>query len=357
MPALAKALTAVKPAIAKYTALPVLTGVKVTARDGKLTVTATDLEATAVVSIDAAVIDEGTLVVSHAELAASIAKAKGQAQISDADEEVVVEHGITSRLRALPLNEWPRTSDPDWSAPITVDAATLTHVASFASTDETRPILTGVLFCPEGMVATDSYRLVTMPHDAVVDGTYLVSAKVAARAAKSAGKGGKVTVEFSNREARLTTDAAVWYVRLIEGQFPNYQGLIPSNHALSVTVDAAQFRELVTNVARVIPRGYTTVPVRFTITEGNLTASVVVQDIGEAEGSMPAKVVGSPSTTPSSGPELTVAFNPKFLLGCAAGTPDGDELVIELVDSLKPGMFHPANDPNSRALLMPIRIA
>src|SRR6185295_4840058 len=120
-------------------------------------------------------------------------------------------------------------------------AQALRQVVPAASSDDLRPILTGVLLAAEGegvrLVATDSYRLSLrdLPGTAVLaEGQHVLLPSRAlgelARLLSSGQAGDEVVLRLSDRDASFDVNRARLTTRMIEGEFPNYGGLIPKSH-------------------------------------------------------------------------------------------------------------------------------
>ena len=132
--------------------------------------------------------------------------------------------------------------------------------------------------------------------------------------------------------------------RLIEGDFPNYRGLIPSNHPNSLTVSRDALLDAVRRV-RLLAQEST--PVRLAMSADGLELVAVTQDVGQAHESVDASYNGE---------DLTVAFNPEYLIDGIEVAP-GDEITLETVDELKPALLKSSEDPNFLYLLMPVRVS
>jgi DNA polymerase III subunit beta len=236
-------------------------------------------------------------------------------------------------------------------------ARLVSQVARAASSDEGRPVLTGVnLVAADGTLtaaATDSYRLAvrSLTWEQAVDGGALVPARSLQEAAKAAAEvGGAVTVilepgqvSFLFGDRRLTT-------KLIEGSFPNYRALLPDAHETSVVVERAALVEALQRVS-IVAMGQANTPVSLTFEDGSVDLQASNQEMGDAAESLPADIDGA---------GLTIAFNPGFLLAGLEAT--GTERIrIELRDGLKPAVLRPHADDGQvddlTYLLMPMRVS
>ena len=162
------------------------------------------------------------------------------------DEAVITAGRFTTSLRLKPAEDYPRLAPNDGQG-VRVDAAAfaaaLRQVVRAASKDDLRPILTGVLLTAHAgglrLVATDSYRLAVRDLKGVSmleEGQrVLVAAKGLAEVQRLAGDG-EIEVVLRDRDVVFRTSRAEVTARLIEGDFPNYEQLIPSGYPNRLTV-------------------------------------------------------------------------------------------------------------------------
>ncbi len=359
---LAEALAAAGRAAAnRGGALPVLSGVRLELTGSKLVVTGTDVELWISVTIDVDGSDDGVTVVP-ARIAQDVARSlqSGAVSCSVTDGEFAISSGrFNSTIRTLPAEEFPNlpeladssvTLDPD----VLSDA--LRQVVPAASGDDARPILTGVLFASEGdgirLVATDSYRLAVRDVAGVGvlgdEQRVLVPSRALREVERLLGPSSSLTLRLSERDAsfevvgessttRLTT-------RLIEGEFPNYRQLIPSEYPNELTVSREVLAEAVRRVKLMAREG---TPVRLTMSTDGLELVAVTQDVGQASEAVDAQFRGD---------ELTVAFNPDYLLdGIEIAT--GDEVTLSTLDALKPAVMRSSDSSAFLYLLMPVRVS
>ena len=342
---------------ARAGALPVLSGLLVKGDASGLQVIGSDLEITISVVANADVSEEGSAVLT-ARLFGDIVRALEPGVVTvetDGDEARIASGRSEFALRVLPTDEFPRVPDPEGDG-VRIDGALLAEalrqVVPAASRDDARPILTGVQLEPVDaglrLVATDSYRLsmrdLKGEQGLVGDRTVLVPAKALGEVQRLL-EGGDVTVTVAEREATFDLEAARITTRLIEGEFPNYRQLLPSDYPNRLTVAREPFMEAVKRV-RLVTQGREGAPIRISLSSSKIELMATAQDVGEAHELVDAKYEGE---------EMTVAFNPEFLLD-GAGVVAGDELVIETLDPLKPATVRPTEGDDFLYLLMPVRV-
>jgi DNA polymerase-3 subunit beta len=342
---------------AKGGSLPVLAGVHVSLTGNHLRVTGSDLDLT--IRVDETVNGEGDgAVVVPARLASDIVRnlESGAVEISVDGEVMTLASGRAQfDVRTLPVEDYPRLPEPG-AETVELRAADLAEalrqVVKAASTDEARPILTGVLVAAEEtglrLVATDSYRLALrdLPGTQVLTPgqRLLIPSRALAELARILDPNQPVVVRLGDRDVTFETGGARLSSRLIEGEFPNYRQLIPSSspNRLSVSRDA-----LLDALRRVRLLAREATPVRLRMSADGLELSAITQDVGQASEQLDAKYEGS---------ELTVAFNPQYLSdGVEAVAPD-DEVHLETVDALKPAVIRSGTSDQFLYLLMPVRV-
>jgi len=336
---------------------PVLSGLHLELAGDCLAVTGSDGDLTIRVEAKVGGKKDGSVVLS-AQLASDIVRSldAGQVEFSIGDDGATLVAGRSDfNLRTMPTDEYPRFEEPGGDSvdldPVMV-ADALDQVVKAASLDDARPILTGVLMAAEEdglrFVATDSYRLAVrdLPGTEILgrDQTVLVPSRALDAVGRVLGDASSLTIRLGDRDASFTIDDVQIVTRLIEGEFPNYRGLIPDSHPNALVVDRVAFLEAVRRVG-IMARDAT--PVRLTMSADGLELVAITQDVGQGRETMDAEYSGS---------DLTVAFNPEYLLDGLEVSP-GDEVRLETVDSLKPAVLRSVGNDHFLYLLMPVRVS
>ncbi len=351
--------TAHRAVSARSGAMPVLSGLRITVTGTELEIVGTDLELTIRVRVPVEAGREGSVVVPARLLAEIVQKLEGDTvTVELVDDDARVEAGrFATTLRTLAASEFPRLVEVKDSG-VRVDAegfaTALRQVVPAASRDDARPILTGVLLTASAdglrLVATDSYRLAVrdLPGVSMLQEgqRVLVAAKGLGEVQRLLSGGGEIEVVLGEREVLFRVGTTEVTTRLIEGEFPNYQQLIPSGYPNRLTV-ARDLLAAAVNRVRLVGQRSDAAPIRLAMSTDGLELSAVAQDVGEAHEAVEAKHEGT---------DLTVAFNSQFLLDGidAAGS---DEIVIESIDPLKPAVLHGSDASDFLYLLMPVRIS
>jgi DNA polymerase III subunit beta len=206
------------------------------------------------------------------------------------------------------------------------------------SSDEARAILTGVLMDFEGttlrFVATDTHRL-AMRTASVADASGAQQAIVPARAMTEllrnlADEAGDVTVKLSDSQVLFETPSGIRMIsRLIDGQFPNYQRVVPATHNKTLTLQAQPFTGAVRRAAIVARNAAYRVVLR--TTDGKLT--ITAESSLEGNAYEEVEVIRE-------GDDIAIAFNAKFMLDALAVLEE-EGLRLELTETLKPGILRP----------------
>jgi DNA polymerase III subunit beta len=340
-------------------ALPILAGIRTELSGNELTLTGHDLELTISVSIREGVAGETDgVAVLPARLVSDIVRAlpAGAVEVAVDDEKAHITAGRSEfSLRVFLADEFPRLPEPV-GEPVTIDAeqflAALKQVVPAASSDDARPILTGVLVTAEEgglrLVATDSYRLAVrdLPGQTLLaEGqSVLVPSRALNDLTKVLGDSQQLTLRLGERDASFEAGDVRLTTVLIEGDFPPYRGLIPNTQSNRLAVGREALLEGIRRV-KLLAREAT--PVRLSMSNDGLELVAVTQDVGQAHEWLDAKFEGT---------ELTTAFNPDYLLQGIEVLP-GDEVVIETVDALKPAVVRNPEHGEFLYLLMPVRVS
>ncbi|HEY3489190.1 MAG TPA: DNA polymerase III subunit beta [Candidatus Deferrimicrobiaceae bacterium] len=348
--------------------MPVLSHALIKADSTGLTMVASDLEIVIRCNIVSAnVTAEGSIALPAKKLY-DIAKVlpKGDVTIATTKEGTSVRISGKSgnfRLAGLPASEFPEMPEKPTSASVGVDGELFRklsdRVSPFASSDETRYNLAGVLLEQNDldgksmlrMVATDGHRLALS--DAEVPG---IAALLAGRKALVPRKGlieirklaeaGPGAIDLSASEKFLFVgkgDTEIW-VRLLEADFPDYRQVIPKGNPLSAKVPKEAFLASLKRVAVMAPEKVHSVRLSF---EGNrLDVSTTSPDLGEASDALDIEYAGAP---------LKIGFNGKYLQEAVSGVGE-DNLVIEMKDDVSQAVIRPESEPSFLAIIMPMRI-
>jgi DNA polymerase III subunit beta len=371
---LLEAVQFVSRAISTRATLPVLSGLRVDATEGgQVILSATDLELTMQTSFQAGVDEPGQAIVPgrlFGEMARSLAPS--QVSFIGGEGEIEIDSGRGQfRVKALAADDYPSLPIEEREgevAPIsiTIDANSLaqglSQVVRSASTDESRQILTGVLWEIESgnltLAATDSYRLSV--RNITVEGGPAELKKVVlpARALAELGRalqGGPTSVRALVKENLMSftleaggdegsgQGSSVIGTRFIEGEFPNYRQLIPQGYPNRLTVDRDALLDVTKRVGLLAQNN---LPVKLRL-DNELEISAHTPDVGEGQEVLDAEYEGE---------SIVIAFNPQFLNDGASAIPS-ERLVLQAADGLKPAILQADGQDEFTYLLMPVRLS
>lgn len=336
---LARLLAHCLKAVESRNTMPILSSVRLVAGDGELTVSATDLD----ILITASAPAEGDIAicVEARVLGDIVKKVSGDDITLDADDGRVVVKSGRSRftLPYLPVDDFPTIPTGDMPEPFDVDLAALFAPVKFAiSTEETRYYLNGVFLQPTAATATDGHRLSTVKADLPEFQAGILPHKLVELL-----PAGQVSFSMSGAKVRIEKDGAVIVSKLIDGQFPDYQRVIPSGNDKLVAVDRDSLMRAVDRVAVISDDRARAV--KLSIAPGQVELAVR----GDAEANDVVE-------TDYSGEPVDIGFNAKYLRDVLGSMPVGP-VTLALNDGGAPALFTSSAQDGLRIVLMPMRVS
>jgi DNA polymerase-3 subunit beta len=349
-------------------AVQALSGVQLHASDGNLELRATDMQVGLSTHVAATVEISGEAVLP-ARLLLDVVRALPSSEVSlelraaEADVEIVSGSAVF-HLRTLRNDDFPQLPVPEAGGSVFLDAEafidTVTRVARSASHDDTRPVLTGILVSVAEtslrMVATDSYRLSVKTTQLAAPVSDAFEANVPARAlqelSRIAAQMAAERIGVSRRENQIVftleapVEAASGVVlssRLLDGQFPNFQQLLPDTADHELRVSREELAEVVRRVSLLAQKN---APLRLAFDTGELRVSAQTPDVGEAHETLPVPFEGEP---------FAIGFNPEFLRDGLESL-ESEQVLLKLTGPLRPGLIESADGSGFVYLVMPIRL-
>ena len=368
---LARGLQTVSRAVSSRATLPVLANVLLKTQDAGLKLTATNLEIGISSWVPGKVEGEGEITVPAkliTDLVASLPNQRIDLELSVKDRTLKLTcGGSRASIKGIEADEFPVVAAIG-EAPTTAVASralreALTEVVFAAASDESRPILTGVLtrFAGETvtLAAADNYRIAvrTLTVERPVGGelTIVVPARSYAeliRILPDSDDPIEVTVTPNRSQVLFHVEGTDLVSRLIEGQFPNYEPVVPKRDAwtaravvdreafLAGTRRASIFARDSANIVKVEVGG-----------DGSDGSGIAITahaaDVGDNADSLEAAVEGSPTT---------IAFNARYLIDVLANL-GSDEAALELSGPLAPGVVRGVGKDDYVHVIMPVRTA
>ncbi len=347
--------------------MPILSNVLIEAEKDTISLTTTNLDLGIRCKIKAEVKESGTVTLPVKRLATIVRELPNVDVIFDAapNHQVKLNSGGSNfKIMGIGKEEFPPLPEFGDEKTFSLEQAELMtmlqSVAYAQSSDETRYILNGVFFAlKEGklsLVATDGRRLALINKELEVSpeniGSLILPAKTVSELVRMLGKGEKVKVSFNDRRAAFQIgtdkdtsgliDNIYLYSKVVEGNYPNYNQVIPKETHQRIKLERELLQECVHRAALVCSEKANSVKIK--ITSNLLEITAQSPDFGEAHESMAIAY---------SGPDLQVAFNPQFILDPLRALTK-DEIYLELKDEISPGVFKTLD--SFICVIMPVRL-
>jgi DNA polymerase-3 subunit beta len=341
--------------------LPILANVLLrTEGKGKLLCAATDLSVTTIVSLNAKVVKEGGLTVSARQLF-EIVKGLPEDEVSVRATEqnwAEVRAGkVEFRVVGMADRDYPKLPSIQEAETAKVESATLREMIAktifSVSLDETRQHLSGVLFESDGttarMVSTDGHRLSKVGRP-MAGGPKLATGVLIPRkgvlelrrAIETREEPCQIGVYQGNFV--LKADDVIMSVKLVDGQFPPYDQVIPKDNDRAVVVSRAALVDALKRVA--LMSSDKTWGVRFGLEKGKLRIESDNPDLGAAKEEI---------DVPYKGQALQIGFNARYFIDLLTEI-ETSEIRLELSGELDPGVVRPADGSDYVGVVMPMRL-
>lgn len=352
---LLESINIVQKAVPSKTTLPILEGILFIAKNGKLTLISTDLELGIETSINVDVLEQGSLVVSSRIIGEIVRK------LPDADVEIEKKENLiyikseNSEFKVLGLSqeEFPQLPSIEKDRGISISNSMLKEMIRqtiFAvSTDEIRPILTGVLMEVRGkevtMVALDGFRMAVKNIEILSDEN--IKAVVPGKTLTELGKilndsEDTVNIFISKNQILFQTGETTIISRLLEGEFINYSQLIPEEYKIRIKLQTEKLLDACERAALFARDSNNTI--RFEINDDimNIRSNSESGDVHEE-----LKVI-------KEGEDIEIAFNPRYFIEALKAI-NNDEITIEFTTNVSPSIIKPVNDSGFLYLILPVR--
>jgi DNA polymerase-3 subunit beta len=348
-------------AISPRASMPILGNVLLETTKNGAKLAATDLELGIEAFVSGTVTEGGAVTLPArilTDIVTNLPEAPVEITVADGESKAVItSESVRFEILGLPATDFPLMPSEDGTVVVKFDAGllrTMIRQTSFAvSTDETRPFLTGVYLTVEGeqgnLVATDGGRLAVrrarMRGAARSKVAAIVPSKTMAELVRVLGSvEGEVSVASHENQLIFSLPGMRFVSRLIAGQFPNYEQVIPKEFKQRITVGTERLLRGVRR-ASITAKDSANV-VRLDAAEGRLTVSSNTPDVGRAQEDIEVSVEGD---------AIPVAFNAKFLIDALANI-DAPDVHFDLTGPLSPGVLHPTSSADYVYVLAPVRV-
>jgi DNA polymerase-3 subunit beta len=359
---LARGLSVVSRAVSNRS-LPVLTNVLLKTEDGGLKLTATNLEIGITYWVPGKIETDGATSVP-ARLLTDLVNSLPSSEpivleLGDGETLHIRAGRFESNIKGIPAEDFP-TVQTAGERPITrvaqkVLRQALDETAFAAASDEARPILTGVLAKFEGdqltLAAADNYRIAVKTItvlDPVEETSVVIPARALhelARVLSDTDEPVSIVLAHSRNQLLFHIDGIDLVTRLIDGQYPNYQSVLPASHATRAVLDREELLRAVRPAALIAHESANIVKLGVGL-DGDGAISVSANaEVGDHVGRVEAAIEGDGTT---------IAFNARFLADVLEKV-DADQFALELNGPLSPGVFKPIGDDRYVHVVMPLR--
>jgi DNA polymerase-3 subunit beta len=342
--------------------MPILANVLVEAQKSEIRVTATDLEVGVRGDVDGEVIKEGTITVNAKKLYEIIREVPNeQVQLKRLENDwVEIRSGKSVfKIVGMDAREFPQFPKIDNRALSTTPASTIREMIErtifSVSTDETRYSLNGV-FVEESegnkvrMVSTDGHRLAF--EEKALGSLGLTKGVILPRKGLSelkklldSGEDGVISIGFRENMGLVTKQKIELFMRLIDGDFPDYTKVIPKGNPNIAKIDHDELLQALKRVSILSSERYKGIKMDFS--DGKVLISANNPDLGEAAEEVETEYKGKP---------LSIGFNARYLLDVLGVLESEGEVDIELKDELSPSVIRKPGKEGYLYVLMPMRL-
>jgi DNA polymerase-3 subunit beta len=344
--------------ISTRTTLPVLGNVLLKAANGKLFLSTTDLDTGIRTEIETTVDKPGSITLPVRRLANIVRELPAEDVVLEVDSKLsaTIKSGSSFfRIVGLPEDEFPPFPQTQSANTFKITQKTfremLQRTAYAMSTDESRYVLNGALLSFKDnkltVVATDGKRLALIEHELEFpkanEMEVILPTKAVNELQRLLKDEGDLGITIAENQIAFSLGTTFLVSKLIEGNYPNYKQVIPTETKERITIERETLLNTVRRVA--ILSSEKSSSVKFFFNKNNLDITANTPDVGEAKESIPVNYKGK---------DLTIAFNPEYLSDPLRNL-DSDEVHIELIDELSPGVIR-YNKP-FLYVLMPMRTA
>jgi len=361
-----KGLGRVQGIVEKRNTIPILSNVLIEGSDGEIHLTATDLEVGMRATYPASIKVPGKVTVSAKKIY-EIIKELPEKEISFTSKEncwIEIRCGkAIFNIVGLSADEFPYFPKPKEENFISISGSLLKEMVDKTffsiSTDESKYNLNGIYFktTEEGdrnllkMVATDGHRLamiqkeITSTNIEELKKGVIFPRKGIFELKKIADEGdGNISLSFMDNNAVIKKEQTVVVMRLVDGEFPDYNRVIPKNNDLTAIVSQNSFLHALRRMS--ILSSEKSRGVKVLLKNGSMEVSSSNPELGDAREDIEINYEG---------PEVSIGFNARYLLDILQAQ-GGEKVLLQIKDNLSPGLLRSAGDDDFLAVVMPMRL-
>jgi len=368
---LQKALDVIANVVPTKTTLPILTCVLMEAADGRLTLSATNLDISITTGTDKVTVkDEGKVAIPAVKFVPFVRSLRsGSVVISQKGKQIQLVSGKARMTEnTMNVDEYPALKELEDKNGLDVEAAVLidmvNETAYSVSKDETRPALMGILWevRPDSLtlVATDAHRLARsgrpMEWDVPGDREMIVDTaglrhlpRIVSGLSDDESASGNITIFMGENQLSFRAGPTVLHARLLEGPFPDYNAVIPQDNDKFITLDKADFSQTIRRVSITADR--ITSQIKLGIEKGRMELSARGTEGSQSEDEIPVSYDGE---------ALEIGFNFVYLQDILKNI-KSNSIMLSLKDSQSAALIKPLTEDGEETgvlcLLMPLRLA
>ncbi len=360
---LLKGIQTVQNAVSSKNTLPILSHILVEAKKQEIKLTATDLEIGVSVIIDGEVSEEGAITVPARKFSEIIKELPNQNPISMSlkkGQSITIESGKSYfRLVGLLKEDFPQLPDFEASKGKDIDTVkipqkllkNMIQLTSFAmSHDEARYVLNGILFSFRDkslkLVATDGRRLAFIEKEFLGIGNFkkdmIIPMKTIQELNRDLGEEGDVIFYFKEDQLQINIGQITITSRLIEGEYPNYEQVIPKKTKEELKVNTQDFLQATRRASILTSQDSQSIKINFI--KDRLIITKNTPDLGEVREELEVDYKGG---------ELAMGFNPGFLIDVLKNVEE-DMVKFELIDPEKPAVIRSGD--NYTYIVLPMQV-
>lgn len=357
---LSKGLSVVSRLVATRGTLEILSNILLATENGRLKLSATNLEIGINYKIGAKVDNEGALTVPARLFSEFISQLPaGKVDLFVAENTLATKAGqFESNIKGLPADEFPlipRIKDKKTASCVAKELKEGIQLVVFsAAPDETRPVLSGIYFRIEKgkltLAATDSYRLAekviaTKGNESAVKEAIIPARSMMELARILDKPEQEVNIFLDETQVMFETEDLDFTSRLVEGKFPDYKQIIPASYETKADFNLTEFTNIIRVASLFSQESAGSVTLQFS-PKGKIEALSSGSQFGESTAGCNATVEGK---------EAEIIFNSKYLLDALTNLGSGNA-TLEVSGKLNPGVLKKENDKNYLYVIMPLRV-
>ena len=351
-------ISIVQKAITGKSTMPILEGIYIQTNQSTLTLIGSDMDVSIQTSVEATIIEEGSIVIDAKIFGEIIRKLPNSTIKIETIENQLIR--ITCEKSVFDVvymntNEFPALPEVNENLKISVNQNILKNMikgTSFAiAQDETRPILQGILFEVKNknlnLVALDGYRLAIKSEflDTDIDMEVVIPGKTLNEVSKILEDTEDIVdITFTNNHILFNLEKTKIISRLLEGKFINYNSLLPQEHKLFVNVNRQELQNAIERASLMAKDGNTNL-IKLDLHQDNLIITSNSQ-LGKVREEISIKLQGE---------EIQIAFNSRYLIDVLKNVEDS-EVVMKMTSGISPCVIEEKNNENAKYLVLPVRL-